>query len=64
MIGTIIVEQGHKTMHQDDELKLEETCVMVARDELQSVPNARGNLITSKVHTLLHSFLFSVHIKL
>ncbi|KAG4971948.1 hypothetical protein AAZX31_13G274400 [Glycine max] len=48
MIGTIIVEQGHKTMHQDDELKLEETCVMVARDELQSVPNARGNLITSK----------------
>ncbi|RDX74220.1 hypothetical protein CR513_46062, partial [Mucuna pruriens] len=46
-IGTAI-EQGHKTMQQDDELKLEETCVMVTRDELQSVPNAEGNLITGK----------------
>ncbi|XP_028195222.1 uncharacterized protein LOC114380394 isoform X3 [Glycine soja] len=47
-IGTIIVEQGHKTIQQDDELKLEETCVMVTRDELESVAIALGNLITSK----------------
>ncbi|XP_068499997.1 uncharacterized protein [Phaseolus vulgaris] len=46
-IGTI-VEKGHKTKQQDDELKLVETCVMVTRDELQSVPNAGGNLRTSK----------------
>lgn len=46
-IGTII-EQGHRTMQQDDELKLEETCVMVTRDELQSAPNEGGNLKTSK----------------
>ncbi|XP_061350149.1 uncharacterized protein LOC133295346 isoform X2 [Gastrolobium bilobum] len=42
------IEQGHKTMQQDDELKLDETCVMVTRDELQSVPKAGGNLKTSK----------------
>ncbi|XP_014522083.1 uncharacterized protein LOC106778617 isoform X1 [Vigna radiata var. radiata] len=46
-IGTI-AEQGHKTMQQDDELKLVETCVMVTRDELESVLNAEGNLRTSK----------------
>lgn len=51
-IGTII-EQGHKTMQQDDELKLEETCVMVTRDELQSAPNEGGNQKTCKVHILL-----------
>jgi len=58
-IGTI-VEQGNKTMQQDDELKLVESCVMVTRDELQSVPNAGSNLRTSKVHMLLPlSFLWS-----
>ncbi|KAJ1424578.1 hypothetical protein SESBI_11531 [Sesbania bispinosa] len=42
------IEQGHKTMQQDDELKLEETCVMVTRDELQLVPKEGVNLKTSK----------------
>ncbi|TKY48925.1 hypothetical protein E2542_SST26348 [Spatholobus suberectus] len=46
-IGSVM-EQGHETVQQDDKLKLEETCVMVTRDELESVPNAEGNLITSK----------------
>ncbi|XP_020229448.1 uncharacterized protein LOC109810402 isoform X1 [Cajanus cajan] len=46
-IGTCI-KQGHKTMQLDDEQKLEETCVLVTRDELQAVPNAGSNLITSK----------------
>ncbi|KAL2331637.1 hypothetical protein Fmac_019218 [Flemingia macrophylla] len=47
-VGTWI-KQGHKTMQQDDELKVEETCVMVTRDELlQSIPNAGSNLIAIK----------------
>ncbi|KAK7324688.1 hypothetical protein VNO77_28442 [Canavalia gladiata] len=42
-----VAQQGHKTMQQD-ELKLEETCVMVTKDELQSVPKAGINQKTSK----------------
>lgn len=49
-------------MQQDDELKLVETCVMVTRDELESVLNAEGNLRTSKVHILLPSLLSLEHI--
>ncbi|XP_061367329.1 uncharacterized protein LOC133310412 isoform X2 [Gastrolobium bilobum] len=40
-------DQGHKAMQQDH-LKLDETCVMVTGDELQSVPKAGGNLKTNK----------------
>ncbi|XP_027929223.1 uncharacterized protein LOC114185594 isoform X1 [Vigna unguiculata] len=47
-IGGTVAEQGHKTVQQDDELKLVESCVMVTRDEVQSVLNAEGNLRTSK----------------
>ncbi|XP_027342254.1 uncharacterized protein LOC113855025 isoform X2 [Abrus precatorius] len=43
-----VIEHDHKAIQQDEELKLEETCVMVTRDELQSVPTAGGNLINSK----------------
>ncbi|KAJ1417379.1 hypothetical protein SESBI_16646 [Sesbania bispinosa] len=42
------IEQGHKTMQQDDELKLEETCVMVSIDELQLVPKEGVKSKTSK----------------
>ncbi|XP_057455587.1 uncharacterized protein LOC130746854 isoform X2 [Lotus japonicus] len=42
-----VKEQGRKTT-QFDELKLEETCVMVTRDDLQFVPKARVNSKTSK----------------
>ncbi|KAK7401927.1 hypothetical protein VNO78_13796 [Psophocarpus tetragonolobus] len=43
-----IIKQGQKIMQQHDELKLEETCVLVTRDELQSVAIAGGNIITIK----------------
>ena len=42
-------------MQQDDELKLEETCVMVTRDELQLVPKTRSDLETNKVHRHTHT---------
>lgn len=37
------IEQDDKTTRQDNDLKLEEVCVMVTRDELQSVPKATVN---------------------
>lgn len=57
-----VIEQG-QNLQQGDELKLEETCVMVTKDELQLVPKARVNPETSEVHN--PSLLLSlVHVKL
>ncbi|RDX72605.1 hypothetical protein CR513_47882, partial [Mucuna pruriens] len=46
------LEQGHQTMQQD-QLNLEEACVMVNGDEIQLAPKAAANLNTNKVHTHL-----------
>ncbi|XP_073224455.1 uncharacterized protein [Cicer arietinum] len=42
------MEKDHKIIHQDDELQFDETCVMITKDEYQSVPEAIVNLKTSK----------------
>ncbi|GAU27079.1 hypothetical protein TSUD_103880 [Trifolium subterraneum] len=47
----VTIEQDDKTTQQDNALKLEETCVMISRDELRLVPNATVNIKTSEVHT-------------
>ncbi|KAK7290859.1 hypothetical protein RIF29_05593 [Crotalaria pallida] len=43
----IVLDHGQ----QYDEQKLEETCVMVSRDELRLVPKAGANLKTNKKNT-------------
>lgn len=55
------IEQDDKTTRQDNDLKLEEVCVMVTRDELQSVPKATVNTKKREVNT--HSpFYFLMHV--
>lgn len=49
-----------KAMQQDDDSKLDQTCVLISKDELQFAPNATVNRKTIEVHT--HSPLhFLVH---
>ncbi|KAF7822931.1 uncharacterized protein G2W53_021075 [Senna tora] len=43
-----LTEKGHGTMLQDIGPKLQQSCVMVSRDELPLVPKARSNLKTHK----------------
>ncbi|WJX69339.1 hypothetical protein P8452_53602 [Trifolium repens] len=44
----VTIEQDHKTTRQDNALKLDETCVMITRDELPSVSNETVNIKTSE----------------
>ncbi|WJX74122.1 hypothetical protein P8452_57820 [Trifolium repens] len=44
----VTIEQEHKTTRQGNALKLDETCVMITRDELPSVSNATVNIKTSE----------------
>ncbi|KAI4333883.1 hypothetical protein L6164_018638 [Bauhinia variegata] len=43
-----VIGEGHQKLQLDDELKLEETCVMVSGDELQLVPKAAADQRTKK----------------
>jgi hypothetical protein len=47
----VTIEQEHKTTRQGNALKLDETCVMITRDELPLVSNATVNIKTSEVDT-------------
>ncbi|CAJ2660577.1 uncharacterized protein LOC123897686 [Trifolium pratense] len=47
-IDDVTTEQDHKTRRRDNASKLEETCVLINRDELPLFPNATVNIKTSE----------------
>lgn len=46
-------------MQQDDDSKLDQTCVLISKDELQFAPNVTVNLKTNEVHSFPSRFFHS-----